>query len=99
MSKVVFIKENSPEIRSKLEKAGFSICICATFEDSIWLDYSPNYNFRYDIHGVGYADRDDVDFKLSPIERIKERLALNGYYSTEREFYDTVEEFLKHYKK
>ena len=45
MSKVVFIKENSPEIRSKLEKAGFSICICATFEDSIWLNYSPNYNF------------------------------------------------------
>ena len=42
MSKIVFIKDNSPEIRKKLKEAEYSVCICANFEDSIWLDYHPD---------------------------------------------------------
>jgi hypothetical protein len=97
MSKIVFITNNSPEIRHKLKEAGFSICICATFSDSIWLDYHPDEKFPFDIHGSGYADTDDPDFNLPPLERIKQRLSLDWYYSKEREFYETVEEFLEHY--
>ena len=99
MSKIVFIKDNSKEIRKKLKEAGFSICVCATFEDSVWLDYHPEEKFPFDIHGSGYADKDDPDYNLSPLERIKERLGLDWYYSEDREFYDTVEEFLQHYNK
>ena len=99
MSKIVFIKDNSKEIRKKLKEAGFSICVCATFEDSVWLDYYPEEKFPFDIHGSGYADKDDPDYNLSPLERIKERLGLDWYYSEDREFYDTVEEFLQHYNK
>lgn len=65
MSKVVFIKENSPEVRSKLKKAGFSVCICASFKDSIWLEYHPYEKFPFDIHGFGYCDPGDWDATYS----------------------------------
>jgi hypothetical protein len=97
MSKIVFIKDNSPEIREKLKQAGFSICVCASFSDSVWLDYHPEGNFPFNIHGEGFADKEDLDYKLSPLERIQERLKLDWYYSKEREFYSTVEEFLEVY--
>ena len=97
MSKIVFIKENSKEIRNKLKQSGFSICVCATFHDSIWLDYHPGLNLPFDIHGSGYADSDDPDFNLPPLERIQKRLEIDGYCSKDREFYNTVDEFLEVY--
>lgn len=97
MSKIVFIKDNSPEIRKKLKDSGFLICGCAEFEDSVWLDYHPDSKFPYDIHGDGYSDDGDYDEKFSPLERIKQRLAIKDYYSKDREFYETVEEFLEKY--
>lgn len=98
MSKTVFITQNSPEIRQKLEDAGFSICACALFDCSIWLVYHPDDPFPYDIHGEGYADGCDCDLDLKPLDRIQHRLAKEGYYSKEKEFFDTVEDFLKKYK-
>lgn len=97
MSKVVFITNNSPEIRKKLKNAGFSICVCAEFEDSIWLVYHPDGHFPFDIHGTGYIDKGDPDEKYPPLERIKMQLKEPKYYSEEREFYETVEEFLNKY--
>lgn len=97
MSKIVFIKDNNQEIRRKLKNAGFSVCICAKFYDSVWLIYHPDENFPYDIHGEGYADSGDYDEKHTPEERIQMRLKEDGYYSKEREFYNTVEEFLEKY--
>ena len=94
---IVFIKENSPEIREKLKQAGFSLCICTSFKDSIWLTYHPDRDFPYDIHGEGYTDKDNWDEKYSPLERIQKRLIEGNYYSKEREFYNTVEEFLNVY--
>lgn len=101
MSKIVFIKQNSPEIRNKLKKSGFSVCICSTFDDSIWLSYHsyPEDELPFDIHGEGYCDPGDYDEKYSPLDRIKSRLSTPGYYSEDREFFDTVEEFLNKYKK
>lgn len=99
MSKIVFIRENSPEIRKRLKEAGFSICICAGFEDSVWLDYHPENNHIFDIHGTGYTDKGDWDEKYPPLERIKIRLETEDYYSKEREFFDDVEEFIKKYGK
>lgn len=99
MSKIVFIKDNSPEIRKKLKEAGYSVCICASFEDSIWLDCHPEDKYPFDIHGTGYTDPGDWDEKYTPLERIKMRLEAEDWYSDEREFYDTVEEFLEKYPK
>ena len=99
MSKIVFIKDNSLEIRNKLKETGFSICACAELKDSIWLVYSPNVEMQFDIHGEGYADEGDFDEKYSPSERINIRLKTNGYYPEEREFYETIEEFLEKYHK
>ena len=98
MSKVVFIKANSPEIRNKLKEAGFSVCACASFDDSVWLDYHPKNTYYRDIHGCGYCDPGDWDEKFSPLERIKMRLEESGYYSKDREFFDNVDEFLKKYQ-
>jgi len=99
MSKIVFIKNNSKEIRDKLKQSGFSVCICASFEDSIWLDYHPEEKMSYDIHGVGFCDKGDPEENMSPIERIEEWLKLDWYFCKEREFYDDIDDFLKHYKK
>ena len=99
MSKIVFIRDNSSEIRNKLKEAGFSICACTEFKDSIWLVYCPNVGMPFDIHGEGYADEGDFDEKYSPSERINIRLKTNGYYPEEREFYETVKEFLEKYHK
>jgi hypothetical protein len=98
MSKTVFITQNSPEIIQKLKDAGFSICACVFFDGSIWLGYHPDNLFPYAIHGEGYADEEDCDLDLKPLDRIQRRLAEESYYSKEREFFDTVEEFLKKYK-
>lgn len=98
MSKIVFIKNNTEEIRNKLKEAGFTLCVCTKFKDAIWLCYHPNKHMTYDIHGEGYADEGDLDEKYSPLLRIQMRLETPGYYSEEREFFDTVEEFLKRYE-
>lgn len=97
---VVFIKQNSPEIRKKLKKAGFSVCHCTSFTDSIWLDYHPDSKDLYrDIHGVGYTDESEGMLDKTPEERIEAWLSIDNYFDSEREFYDTVEEFLIKYPK
>lgn len=95
--KVVFIKENSPEVRKKLEDVGFSICICATCKDSIWLTYYPDSMYPFDIHGVGYIDETLGMQELSPLERINVMLSLGNWFAKEKEFFDTVEDFLSKY--
>lgn len=95
MNKIVFIKENSPEVRNKLKKAGFTLCVCAFFDDSVWLDYNPERNC---IHGEGCCVDYDLDNNYSPLERIKLRLSKNKYYPENREFFDNVDEFIKKYK-
>jgi len=99
MSKTVFIKQNSPEIRKKLEDAGYYVCACAKFKDSVWLVYHPDEHFYRDIHGVGGTDKTDGEEinKLSPEERIKVWLTWDDYFSKEREFFETVDDFLKAY--
>ena len=99
MSKIVFIRKNSPEIRKRLKEAGFSICIYASFEDSVWLYYYPEEKFPYDIHGEGFADIEDPCYELPSLERIQSRLNTDWYHSKEREFFDDIEEFIKKYGK
>jgi len=97
MSKIVFIKQNSPEIRAKLREVGFRVCPCAEFEDSVWLDHHPYLDkLKNDIHGVGCTDGSLSE--LPPLERIQRWLTWDGWFSEEKEFFDTVEEFLEHYK-
>ena len=98
MSKIVFIKENSPEVRKKLRRAGFEVCACAEFKDSIWLDYHPYHDSLHkNIHGVGYTE-DDGDNR-TPLERIEDYLQICGYFSNEREFFNSVDDFLEMYPK
>lgn len=99
MGKVVFIKQNSYEVRDKLRKAGYTLCACTKFVDAIWLDYHPEVGMYRDIHGVGYTDECEGLTELTPEERIQVWLNKKGYYSEEREFCDTVEKFLKKYPK
>lgn len=54
MSKVIVLKQNSPEIRQKIKDAGISVCICAEFVDACWLDYHVGLGATYDVHGLGY---------------------------------------------
>lgn len=98
MSKIVFIKQNSPEIIQRLQQAGFNVCGCVTFKDAIWLDYHPDdIDLKNEIHGIGYTDPTEGMEDLSPEERIKKLLDAPGWFSEDREFYDTVDEFLEHY--
>lgn len=94
MSKVVFITDNNEEIRKKLREAGFSVCICASFSDSIWLCYHPDLNMSFDIHGLGYYINEELD--LTPLQRVNKILEESKYPN--KEVYKTVEEFLEHYE-
>ena len=64
----IVLRKNSKEIIKKIEDAGISVCICATFEGSAWLDVTRSVlesilrgklNGFY-VHGNGYWD-DDLD--------------------------------------
>lgn len=95
---IVFIKQNSPEIRKKLEDAGYSVCVCAEWADSIWLDYHPDSKDLYrDIHGVGATDEVEGMLDFTPEMRIKVWLEREDFFDKDREFYETVEDFLEKY--
>lgn len=54
MGKCVVLKQNSPEIRKKIEDAGISLCVCASFDENSWLDYHVGLGAYFDVHGLGY---------------------------------------------
>ena len=54
MGRCVVLKQNSLEIRKKIEDAGISLCPCASFNDNSWLDYHVCLNAYFDVHGLGY---------------------------------------------
>jgi hypothetical protein len=54
MGKCVVLKQNSPEIRKRIEDAGISLCPCASFDDNSWLDYHVGLGAYFDVHGLGY---------------------------------------------
>ena len=49
---VIVLKDNSKQIRDKIESAGIHVCVCAKFRDACWLDYHPC--ILKEVHGVGY---------------------------------------------
>lgn len=54
MGKCVVLKQNSPEIRKRIEDAGINLCPCASFDDNSWLDYHVGLGAYFDVHGLGY---------------------------------------------
>lgn len=48
-----YIRKNTKELQNELEKLGYKICICANFENAIWLD---TLTENGTVHGVGYTD-------------------------------------------
>ena len=94
MSKVIVLKQNSPEIRQKIKNAGISVCICAEFKKSVWLNCYPDGKTTFDVHGIGYSDDD------WPIEKA---LACAEYewkqYNVEVVECESVEEFIQKIKK
>ena len=52
VDKTFILKENSESIRKKITDAGIRVCICASFVDADWLDYSTVVDNG--VHGNGY---------------------------------------------
>lgn len=52
VDKTFILKENSFAIRKKIEKSGIDVCVCASFKDADWLDFSTVVDNG--VHGVGY---------------------------------------------
>lgn len=52
VDKTFILKNNSEEIRKKITDAGISVCLCASFADADWLDFSTAVNNG--VHGNGY---------------------------------------------
>ena len=50
-----FIRKNTPELRQKLEKLGYSVCECTSFKDSVWLD-TATHTTPCSSHGIGFWD-------------------------------------------
>ena len=62
-----FIRKNTPELRDKLAKLGYRICVCCKFKDNIWLNNYINDELnRYEIHGLGdYSTEDSQEEALN----------------------------------
>lgn len=52
----IVLKQNSPEIRKRIEDAGISVCHCAGFNNDSWLVYHVDLGAWFDVHGSGYGD-------------------------------------------
>ena len=62
------LKQNSREIRKQLEDAGIHVCICASFPDNCWLDYSTEV--ANGVHGVGcYGEEVGTKSKEEELKR------------------------------
>ena len=88
--KTFVLKQNSAEIRKKIEDEGIPVCICASFEESCWLDFSTRVNNG--VHGVGYWG-EDVDTHSQ-----EEALARFTIEASNLVVCDSVEEFIKNIK-
>ena len=60
VNKTFILKQNSEEIRQKIKDAGIRVCICASFKDSCWLDYSTVV--ANGVHGIGYFEEELARF-------------------------------------
>ena len=82
--KCFILKENSEEIRKKIKDAGIDVCICASFVDADWLDYSTVV--ANGVHGNGY-----------PFEGMtKEETRAMFLYETKNPVYcNDVDEFIR----
>lgn len=64
-----FIRENTPELRKKLEELEYKICPCAKFDDACWLATFPTTT-NDTVHGVGYTSEEE--FPGKPTENFLE---------------------------
>lgn len=67
---MILLKVNSKLIRERLKKAGFSICPCCEFGQSVWLSFTPNITFN--IHGIGYPIDEYNLYNVEDILRLYE---------------------------
>lgn len=86
--KTFILKNNSEEIRKKITDAGISLCVCASFADVDWLDYSTAVGNG--VHGVGYPDVGMTK---------EETLALYKHEVKNPFWCDTVDDFINEIKK
>ena len=56
-NKTFIFKQNSEEIRQRIKDAEIRVCVCASFKDACWLDYSTRVNNG--VHGVGFYGEED----------------------------------------
>ena len=50
--KTFILKKNSGEIRRRIVQNGIHVCVCTTFKNAVWLDYSTVV--ANGVHGIGY---------------------------------------------
>lgn len=74
-----FIRKNSKELQKKLADIGYSICMCANFENSVWLDTFP---INGTVHGKGYFDA-ETEFHDWTVEK-----ELNRFLSDNHSYID-----------
>ena len=60
-----FIRKNSKELQEKLADIGYSICQCANFANSEWLNTLP---INGTVHGKGYFD-EEMEFPDWTVEK------------------------------
>ena len=84
MDRTYILKENSEAIRKKITDAGINVCLCASFTEADWLEYSTLV--ANGVHGNGY-----------PFEGMtkEETRALFLHEVKNPVWCDTVDEFIK----
>lgn len=84
------LKENSPEIREEIKKAGIELCKCAEFENAVWLDFT-NHN---GVHGVGYSDETEGNLSVEQeLTRFQEEVKDIVYCKDVNEFITKIKNY------
>lgn len=91
-NKTFVLKDNSEEIRQKIISAGIDVCICASFVDSCWLDYSTVVHNG--VHGLGYyseevgtySQEEAIALFLSECENLVECKDVDEFISLIKDF-------------
>jgi len=87
----IVLKQNSPEIRQKIEDAGIELCICTKFKDACWLDYHPG--ITKSVHGVGYYGEDSfTNSQQEELDRFVQEATDPVWCKDVDEFIDKIKE-------
>ena len=89
---MLILKENSEKIRQALTDAGIKPCVCTTFKNNVWLDYTGATSTM--VHGLGcYGDDVGTTSIQEELDRVVKENKNIIYCKDVTDFINKIKEF------